>query len=581
MRGLEAAVARDTPAPGAVLLLGSSSFRLWTNVAAAFPQYRVVNHGFGGSQLSDLNEYFDRLAVPVEPSVLLVYGGDNDLAAGKSPERVLADFRELVAQARRKLPRTRVGFLAVKPSPARENLLAAQQRANELVRDFAQGEDGLDYLDVATTLLDSTGKPEAAWFAPDRLHLNGAGYARWREALSPYLDRWASAARRTAAVPRFRAVTIDRNLEIGYGLAIADIDGSGRPDIVLADRRAIVWYRNPDWRKFLMAERLTEQDHVCVAARDIDGDGRAEVIAGAGWNPADTFTSGALFFLLPGPDLTGVWEPIRLAHDPTIHRLAWARSAGGEWSLLSLPLHGRGNRNGAGDGVRFLAYHPPTDRRAAWTTSTLNADWHQTHNFEFIESGPAGVADAVLVAAREGIFRLQPGPGGDRARWAVTTIATNGPAMPEFVGAGEVRAGRDGDGRALVASIEPMHGNQLVVYAPPPPGQSAALWTRRVLDDSLVDGHALACGDLLGQGRDQIVAGWRAMNRRGAKVGIRLYVAAEGAAGGWVSQLVDDNEMACEDLKLADLDGDGDLDIVASGRATQNVRIYFNETLRP
>src|SRR5690606_1157721 len=131
-----------------VLLYGSSSFRLWTDAAAAFPGLTLLNHGFGGSQLSDLNQFFDRLVLPYSPRILMVYGGDNDIAAGKSPEQVLADFEALVMRVRRDLPRTRVAFLAVKPSPRREKLLAAQTEANALVRRFARRHRRVDFIDT-------------------------------------------------------------------------------------------------------------------------------------------------------------------------------------------------------------------------------------------------------------------------------------------------------------------------------------------------------------------------------------------------------------------------------------------------
>ena len=98
-------------------------------------------------------------------------------------------------------------------------------------------------------------------------------------------------------------------------------------------------------------------------------------------------------------------------------------------------------------------------------------------------------------------------------------------------------------------------------------------------DSSLVDGHALACGDLLGIGRDQIVVGWRAMGSK-AKVGIKLLTPLADDLKEWRTTLVDDNGMACEDLCLADLDGDGKLDIIAAGRATKNVKVYFNRSTK-
>ena len=139
-----------------------------------------------------------------------------------------------------------------------------------------------------------------------------------------------------------------------------------------------------------------------------------------------------------------------------------------------------------------------------------------------------------------------------------------------------MRDGKLPGGRRFLATVEPMHGHQLVVYTEPPNGAPQALWSRQVLDSSFKEGHALACGDLLGKGSDQIVIGWRGTNAEG-KVGIKLFTPADPEGEQWSQSTLDDNGMACEDLCLADLNGDGRLDIVASGRATKNVKIYFNE----
>jgi hypothetical protein len=359
--------------------------------------------------------------------------------------------------------------------------------------------------------------------------------------------------------PKFRAVTIDTKIEIGYGVTIADVDGDGRRDILLADKKQFVWYRSPSWEKFVLAENLTPQDNVCIAADDIDGDGKAEVAVGAGWNPADTLKSGAVFYLKAPQDRTKKWDAIALPHVPTIHRMRWLQPEGNAAELLSVPLHGYGNRNGQGEGVAIMSYKRPDDPQQPWTTNTLVKEWHKTHNFDVADN-------RIYVAAAEGIFEVQPGKRDARARFV--QLATN-----DVGGFGEVRLGQAGSQR-FIAAIEPMHGTNLALFTP---ASGSGLWNRRVLDNTLADGHALGCGDFLKLGRDQIVVGWRAMGNSKAKVGIKMLTPLDAELKQWRTTLIDDNTMACEDLALADLNGDGQLDIIAAGRATKNVKIYFNE----
>lgn len=372
---------------------------------------------------------------------------------------------------------------------------------------------------------------------------------------------------------KFRPQTIDDQLQIGYGLAIADLDGDGKDDIIVADQREIVWYQNPTWKKHRMVGQLTERDNVCLAARDIDNDGRAEVAVGAGWNPGDTRTSGALFYLVPPEDRTQEWTPVQLPHEPTVHRMHWIKDRHDRFFLAVLPLHGRGNQNGEGAGVRFMGYYRPPDPRGVWETFVLNDELHIAHNFDPVRWDGPDEAEEMLVAAKEGLLVTM----WQDDHWFTQQYTTNA--------AGEARSGRLPSGRRFLASIEPFHGNELVVNTPIMTFTGKLSYTRKrvVLDDTLIQGHALATGDLYGAGWDQIVVGWRGPipMREGVKVGIKLFVPTDKRGYGWKEHaLIDDNTMACEDLKLADLDGDGRLDIIACGRATKNVIIYWNETPR-
>ena len=372
-----------------------------------------------------------------------------------------------------------------------------------------------------------------------------------------------------APEPKFRAVDVDTKVGIGYGLAVADVDGDKKLDILLVDKDVVAWYQNPTWQKHVIAEKLTEKDHVCIAAADIDGDGKAEVAVGAEWNPGDTQNSGAVFYLIPPKDRTQKWEAVKLPHEPTVHRMRWARDWQERTTLIVAPLHGRGNNagQGTGVGVKIQRYIPPSNPRDPWEVQLIDDSLHKTHNFDPVQWDDDQAAE-FLIGGKEGVFLSNWSQ--EESKLKLTQLGTN-----DIGGAGEIRLGKLGGGKRFIATVEPMHGNTLAIYTEP--GDAKGLWKRQALDESLADGHALGCGDFLGMGRDQIVVGWRAMNKPGVKVGLKLFTPLDAEGKQWRQTLVDDNMMACEDLQLADFNGDGKLDIVAAGRATKNLKVYFNE----
>lgn len=180
--------AASPPPPRPYVFTGSSSVRMWDALAADFPGKPVLNRGFGGSQVRDAVHYADQVAVRYRPRMILLYAGDNDIDAGRSPQQVAADVRAFIARVRRDLPDTPIAYLAIKPSPARAEQLPRQREANALVQAETRRWKRVAFVDVATPMLGADGQPRAELFGPDRLHMNRAGYALWRGIVAPYLE---------------------------------------------------------------------------------------------------------------------------------------------------------------------------------------------------------------------------------------------------------------------------------------------------------------------------------------------------------------------------------------------------------
>jgi lysophospholipase L1-like esterase len=187
IRAFEAQDRLQPPTPGGVVFVGSSSIRLW-DLAKSFPGRNAINRGFGGSQLADAVRCAERIVVPYAPRVVVLYAGDNDLAAGKSPEQVFDDFKQFVATVHRALPKARIVYVGVKPSPSRWKLIDKVRATNALIREFAAKDTRLVFVDVERPMLGPDGKPRPELFRPDRLHLNDEGYRLWASLVAPHLD---------------------------------------------------------------------------------------------------------------------------------------------------------------------------------------------------------------------------------------------------------------------------------------------------------------------------------------------------------------------------------------------------------
>lgn len=177
---LTAADAAHPPPPGGVVFVGSSSIVKWTTLARDFPGENVIQRGFGGSEMADSVFYADRVVLPYRPRAVVVYAGDNDLNAGKTPETVLDDFKAFVAKVRAALPETRIVFIAVKPSPKRWHIRDKGERANALVAaECARDPQRLKFVDIWKPMLNEKGEPRPELFVADLLHVNAEGYKLW------------------------------------------------------------------------------------------------------------------------------------------------------------------------------------------------------------------------------------------------------------------------------------------------------------------------------------------------------------------------------------------------------------------
>jgi hypothetical protein len=364
----------------------------------------------------------------------------------------------------------------------------------------------------------------------------------------------------------------------GYQVAVADVNGDGRLDILaLSSAESIVeWYENPTWktRPITAATRknisLAPLFHLGYPARGL--------ALASDFALDDSTHGGSLWWAEPATNWDAEWPLRLLGQIPTSHRLRWANLNGnGRLELVDAPLLGFGSIAPEYKVAapltwfempeQFLRGHISAGNQAPaqWTPHLIDASLTVVHGLNVLDWDGDG-RDEILTASFEGVYLFHAAGQGAEITWARTQLAAGAQQAPPRRGASEIGVGKVG-GKRFLATIEPWHGEQVVVYCQAKPGE---LWDRHVIDASFQDGHALACADLDGDGNDEIVAGFR-----GPGTSLYVYYATDAYGTHWERQLLD-AEMAVSGVVIADINGDGRSDVVAIGASTGNVKWYEN-----
>jgi len=362
-----------------------------------------------------------------------------------------------------------------------------------------------------------------------------------------------------AAPARFVEHTIATDLNGGYQVVVADINHDGKPDLiaVASGMKELIWFENPGWQRHIIVGNVSNPINCAVS--DIDGDGIPEIALAHAFSPEAASSVGIVSLLRHRGDPSQPWEMIEIDRLSTSHRLRWVDINGdGKKVLFNAPLTGalakQPDYKGA---VPLVIYRPPTWKREVISEElegvlhgVLITDWDKDGREDILTAGFQGVDLFSLVKNK---------------RWQRTRIVSGNPEPLPRSGSSEIAVGRLGNERFL-ATIEPWHGNQVVVYHPQGKG-----WERQVIDTTLNDGHVLLTADLNKDGRDEIIAGYRGRGRS-----VYIYSADDSTGRRWSRQILDDGGIGAAGCAVADLNGDGRPDVVCVGTATTNLKWYEN-----
>ena len=341
-----------------------------------------------------------------------------------------------------------------------------------------------------------------------------------------------------------------------YQCAVADINGDGKPDILglSSGKNEIAWYENPTWQKHTIT--TSTRGNIDLAAYDMDGDGKPELAVASAFDLNNTRQGGTLQWFARNADANAEWAGHDIAAIPTAHRLRWADWDGnGKKELVVVPILGGGATPPDYAAPVAITNYAFAGGKAQATC--IDRSLTVAHGMRILDFDGNG-RDDLLVASYEGVTWFAPEGKGAKRTWRKTQIASGEQNLPPKRGSSEIDRGWLKGKRPFLATIEPWHGNEVVVYTRPVGNKG--LWQRHVIDATLEDGHALGCVDLDGDGQSEIIAGYR-----GGTHNLYGYRCIDTEGAKWERFTIDAGKMAGSGLVIADINGDKRLDIVCCG----------------
>lgn len=374
-----------------------------------------------------------------------------------------------------------------------------------------------------------------------------------------------------AGFPKFHAHLVDE-FPGGYKVNATDLNNDGRFDIIglSTDPTNLVWYENPYWEKHVLTTKTS--GNIDLATYDIDEDGRIDLALASEFNMRETLTGGLIQWLRCPNLPTDEWTPYYVHSEPTSHRLLWADIDGdGSKELINAPVMGRGAKEPEWDvGVNLTWFRiPDPPDTKPWEPRLIDNQLTVLHGIAVVD-WDGDRRDEILTASFEGVHLFQSKGYGDDITWIKTKLGEGHQSNPPERGSSEVALGHLQDpGKRFIATIEPWHGNNVVVYVPD--SKKSELWKRLVIDRNFNEGHALVTADLDNDGCDEIIAGYR-----GSGSSLYIFRCLDSTGKSWERIPLDEGDMATSGLDTADLNRDGKLDIIAIGTSTGNIKWYEN-----